>query len=65
MAILMQLVIAIVTTINTVGYSDISIFYTSWLNAFITSFPLGLCIALLMTTFIKPRLVTYVKGCEG
>lgn len=62
MAILMQSVMAIITTFNAVGYSDSTTFSLHWAHALMTAFPIGLAFALLMTTVIKPRLEAYVKS---
>jgi hypothetical protein len=62
MALVMESIMALVTTLNNTGFPAISEFFTAWWSALIIALPLGLLISLLMTTFIKPKLERYLAS---
>ncbi|WP_165602646.1 DUF2798 domain-containing protein [Candidatus Terasakiella magnetica] len=61
-SIVMQSIMALLTSFNAVGLEVWADYRAGVINAFITAFPYGLIMALIMTTIIKPRLLAYVKS---
>jgi len=61
MSLAMQSIMAVVTTYNNLGLTTIQQFKTAWFHAFITAYPTGLVLALILTTVIKPRLESFLK----
>ena len=62
MALIMESVMAVVTTYNNLGVSNAAEFAQNWFGAFILALPLGVLIALMMTLIIKPRLERYMAS---
>ncbi len=62
MALVVESIMALVTTLNNIGFPAISEFFTAWWSALIIALPLGLLISLIMTTFIKPKLERYLAS---
>ncbi|WP_197480498.1 DUF2798 domain-containing protein [Marinomonas sp. SBI22] len=56
MAVIMESVMAFVTTLNNLGMTTASEFAHNWFGAFTLALPLCILFALMMTLFIKPRL---------
>lgn len=61
MSVVMQSIMAVITGYNAVGMGDMSVFRAAWGHAFITAFPVGLALALTLTTVVKPRLEAALK----
>lgn len=62
MAFVMQSLMAVITAGTTAGFGDVQHFTSLWWNALVSSFPIGLAMALLMTTLIRPRLVFILRS---
>ena len=62
MAIVMESIMAIVTTTNTIGLDHTSLFAQMWLKAFLTALPLGIGISLLMSLSIKAKIEKFLAG---
>ena len=62
MAFVMQSLMAVITAGTTAGFGDTQIFAGLWWNALVTSFPVGLVMALVMTTLIRPRLIAILRS---
>lgn len=62
MAVIMESVMALVTTLNNLGMTNAAEFAQNWFGAFTLALPLGIFIALMMTLFIKPRLERYMAS---
>lgn len=60
MALCMEAIMAIITTLNILGYPDISEFSSFWLRSYLLALPAALVISPLMTIFIKPKLDVYL-----
>lgn len=61
LSIVMQSIMAVITAANAVGFDNFALYGAAWLDAFITAIPVGLVLALILTTVIKPRLEAYLK----
>jgi len=61
LSIVMQSIMAVITAANAVGFDNFALYGVAWLDAFITAIPVGLVLALILTTVIKPRLEAYLK----
>jgi hypothetical protein len=59
MAVIMESIMAIVTTINLHGFLLPSEFVDYWGATFISALPAGLIISVLMSLVIKPRLAVF------
>ena len=62
MALVMQSLMAVITAGTTAGFGDVQYFVSLWWNALVTSFPVGLAMALVMTTLIRPRLIVILRS---
>ncbi|ODB37542.1 hypothetical protein BB427_13085 [Pseudoalteromonas sp. BMB] len=62
MAIIMEGIMAAVTTINNVPYRSMSEFINTWFHAFTTALPVGLLISVFMTLTVKPRLERFMAS---
>ncbi|MEG3767340.1 DUF2798 domain-containing protein [Alteromonas sp. 14N.309.X.WAT.G.H12] len=62
MAVIMESVMALSTTANTIGYADKNTFLLAWSQAFITALPFGLCMAIVMSVFLKPKLDQFMAS---
>lgn len=60
MAIIMESIMAIVTTINVHGFIAVAELTVFWLQTFAAALPAGLAISVLMSIMIKPRLVAFL-----
>jgi hypothetical protein len=56
MAILMESVMAISSTINTVGLTSVTEMMHTWLLCFAVAFPFGLGFSVLMSRSLKPKI---------
>ncbi|RBP81845.1 DUF2798 domain-containing protein [Marinomonas rhizomae] len=59
MAVLMESIMAVVTTINLHGFMVLKEFVDFWLATFISALPAGLAISVLMSLVIKPKLAAF------
>jgi hypothetical protein len=59
MAVVMESIMAIVTTINLHGFLILSEFIALWGTTFISALPAGLVISILMSLVIKPKLAVF------
>ena len=62
MAMFMESIMAGISSFNSVGVSDFSVFFATWLQGFIYSLPLGIAIAVVMTITIKPKLQKFMAS---
>jgi hypothetical protein len=62
MALIMEPVMAISTTANTIGFSDTTVFISAWSQALITALPFGLFMSVMMTLFLKPRIDKFMAS---
>jgi hypothetical protein len=60
MALCMEAIMAIITTLNILGYPNISQFSSFWLRSYLLALPAALVISPLMTIFVKPKLDAYL-----
>lgn len=60
MALCMESIMAIITTLNILGYPDFNQFSSFWLRSYLLALPAALVISPLMTIFIKPKLDAYI-----
>lgn len=59
-ALFMEAIMAIITTMNILGYPDFNQFSSYWLRSYLLALPFALVISPLMTIFIKPKLDAYL-----
>lgn len=59
MAVMMESIMAVVTTINLHGFMLIKEFVDFWLATFVSALPAGLAISVLMSLVIKPKLADF------
>ncbi|WP_339673646.1 DUF2798 domain-containing protein [Dasania marina] len=62
MALIMEPVMAISTTANTIGFADPAQFVAAWQQALLAALPFGLVMAVTMALFLKPRLDKFMAG---
>jgi hypothetical protein len=62
MAVLMESLLAFVTTANNIGFADARVLLNSWFEAVLAALPIGLTIMLMMSVTIKPKLVKFLKS---
>ena len=62
MAIVMEGIMAAITTINNITYTSMGEFSGFWLQAFIVALPVGLLISVFMTLTVKPRLERFMAS---
>ncbi|MEO9276119.1 DUF2798 domain-containing protein [Marinomonas sp. 5E14-1] len=62
MAFVMESVLAVSTTANLTGFTDIDAFIAAWQQAFLAALPFGLCIGLLMSLVLKPKLEKFMAS---
>ena len=60
MALSLEAIMAVITTINTIGYQNYDLFSSFWLKSYLIAVPIALVISPLMTIFIKPTLDAYL-----
>lgn len=56
MAIVMEAVMALVTTLNLKGFLNFEVFFGFWSQTLLTALPLGILISIILSLIIKPRL---------
>ncbi|MGO2512072.1 DUF2798 domain-containing protein [Marinomonas polaris] len=59
MAVLMESIMAVVTTMNLHGFMVLKDFIDFWLVTFVSALPAGLAISVLMSLVIKPKLAAF------
>ena len=59
MAVLMESIMAVVTTVNLHGFMMLKEFVDFWLVTFVSALPAGLVISVLMSLVIKPKLAAF------
>lgn len=62
MAVIMQSLMAAITAGTESAFGDFAVFKGLWLNAFVTAFPIGLTLALILTTSVRPWLMTMLRN---
>ena len=60
MALSMESIMAISTTINIIGYPNFDIFSSFWLKSYLAALPFALVFSPIMTILIKPKLEAYL-----
>lgn len=56
MAVTMESIMAVITTINTNSFSDWSHFTYGWASTLLTALPIGIVFSVIMSLIIKPKL---------
>lgn len=56
MAVVMESIMAMITTINVDGFSDWNHFIYIWVASLLTALPIGIMFSILLSLIIKPRL---------
>ena len=59
MAVLMESIMSVVTTMNLHGFMVLKDFIDFWLVTFVSALPAGLAISVLMSLVIKPKLAAF------
>ncbi|MEP7730553.1 DUF2798 domain-containing protein [Marinomonas primoryensis] len=59
MAIIMESVMAVVTTINLYGFLERGAFLNSWTTTLMSALPAGIVFSILMSIVIKPKLTAF------
>ncbi len=62
MAVIMESIMALVTTINNIDVKTVTELTVYWWQAFVIALPLGLLISLIMSLFVKPKLERYMAN---
>ncbi len=62
MALCMEAIMAISTSINILGLSNLDSFLDVWLKSYLAALPLALFFSPIMTIFIKPKLDRYLTS---
>lgn len=62
MAMIMQSLMALMTAGTQAGFGDMALVGQLWINAFITAFPVGLVLALTLTTTVRPWLMAMLRA---
>lgn len=62
MAIIMESIMALVTTMNNLGFTATIEFISFWWQAFLIALPVGLMISVVMTMTIKPKLERFLAS---
>lgn len=62
MAIVMESIMAVSTAANTIGFTDLNVFFQAVFDGFITALPVGLVLSLVMTLTIKPKLEQFMAS---
>ena len=62
MALSMESLLATSTTASAIGLVDRAAFVSAWQQAFLAALPFGLCMAVVMSLFLKPRLETFMAS---
>lgn len=60
-AIVMEAIMAISTTLNIDGYHGLTQFFNFWFKTYLAALPFALIFSPIMTIFIKPKLEAYLK----
>lgn len=60
-AIVMEAIMAISTTLNIDGYHGLIQFFNFWLKTYLAALPFALIFSPIMTIFIKPKLEAYLE----
>lgn len=61
MALIMEAIMAVSTTMNIAGYYCTGQFVGFWLKTYIAALPFALLFSPIMTVFIKPKIEAYLK----
>ncbi|WP_369927713.1 DUF2798 domain-containing protein [Leisingera sp. XS_AS12] len=62
MAVIMQSLMAVITAGTEAGFGDLAVVKVLWLKAFVTAFPVGLVLALVLTTTVRPWLLAMLRA---
>ncbi|WOD07657.1 DUF2798 domain-containing protein [Marinomonas sp. GJ51-6] len=62
MAFVMESILAVSTTANLTGFTNAAAFLSAWQQAFLAALPFGLCIGLMMSLVLKPRLEKFMAS---
>ena len=60
-ALSMESIMAISTTINIIGYSSFDMFSSFWLKSYLAALPFALVFSPIMTVFIKPKIDKFLS----
>lgn len=62
MALVMESILAVSTTANLTGFTDTDAFISAWQQAFLAALPFGLCVGLIMSLVLKPKLDKFMAS---
>ncbi|RKF18000.1 DUF2798 domain-containing protein [Alginatibacterium sediminis] len=62
MAVLMESMMAFVTTVNNIGLESRADFISGWIDAFVVAIPIGLTLMVTMSLTIKPKIENFLKS---
>ncbi|WP_227006610.1 DUF2798 domain-containing protein [Shewanella donghaensis] len=62
MAVVMESAMALTTTLNNVGFDNVLMFLTVWLESFLTALPMALILIVIISMTIKPRIERFLKS---
>jgi hypothetical protein len=62
MALTMESLMAFVTASNNIGFANMRLFYTAWVEGLLAVLPIGLTLMLVMSVTVKPKLERFLKS---
>ena len=62
MALTMESLMAFVTATNNIGFANMRLFYTAWVEGLLAALPIGLTLMLVMSVTVKPKLERFLKS---
>ena len=62
MALTMESLMAFVTATNNIGFANMRLFYTAWVEGLLAALPTGLTLMLVMSVTVKPKLERFLKS---
>lgn len=62
MALTMESLMAFVTATNNIGFANMRLFYTAWVEGLLATLPIGLTLMLVMSVTVKPKLERFLKS---
>lgn len=62
MALIMESIMAFISTSNTIGFDNIALFKTEWLSTFVAALPIGILLMLFIATIVRPRIDQFIQN---
>lgn len=59
MAIIMETIMAAVTTVNLYGFDDVNHFIYLWIASLLAALPIGIMFSIIMSLIVKPKLTLF------